>query len=97
MLGSMIQLVERDPGKPADFAENNYIYIPSLPTAIVALVIWVVIWVAIVYRSYRFKVWYLSVMLVGLTSMAFCDGGVDGSGDDRLYHAGVWSFSLECV
>lgn len=67
MLETMMRLVGRDdPGKPANFAENNYIYIPSLPTAIVALVIWCFILAAIIYRSYRYKVWYFTVMMVGL-------------------------------
>jgi hypothetical protein len=69
MFEVLTHLVARDPGKPADFTSNYYVYIPSLPPAIVALVIWLAITVAIVYRSYRFKIWYLTVMVVGLLSM----------------------------
>ena len=53
---------------PANFEDNYYIYIPSLPAAIVALVLWVLILSAIAYRSWRFKIWYLSVLMFGLGS-----------------------------
>lgn len=55
---------------PKNFQDNYYIYYPSLPAAIVALVIWIVILSAIVYRSRRFKIWYLTVLIVGLLSMS---------------------------
>ena len=58
-----------DRSTPANFQDDYYIYIPNLPAAIVALVLWAIVLSGIVYRSYRFKVWYLTVMVVGLVSM----------------------------
>jgi hypothetical protein len=58
-----------DRSTPADFQDDYYIYVPNLPAAIVALVLWAIVLSGIVYRSYRFKVWYLTVMVVGLVSM----------------------------
>jgi len=55
-------------GRPDNFQDNYYIYIPNLPAAIVALVIWLAILIAFVYRSWRFRIWYLTVVVVGLVS-----------------------------
>jgi hypothetical protein len=57
--------------RPANFQDDYYIYDPSLPAAIVALVLWIVILSAIVYRSWRFKIWYLTVLVVGLCSISY--------------------------
>ena len=65
----MSLLWTRDRSAPADFQDDYYIYVPNLPAAIVALVLWTIVLVAIVYRSYRFKIWYLTVMVVGLASI----------------------------
>jgi len=58
-----------DRSTPTNFQDDYYIYVPNLPAAIVALVLWSIVLSGIVYRSYRFKVWYLTVMVVGLVSM----------------------------
>jgi len=73
MLATMVSslVARRTKGPPANFDDNYYIYIPNLPAAIVALIIWFIILCAIIYRSYRFKIWYLTVMCVGLISMIF--------------------------
>jgi len=60
--------IRQDKSAPANFQDNYYIYYPSLPAAIVALVLWLIITVAIVYRSWRFKIWFLTVLVVGLLS-----------------------------
>jgi hypothetical protein len=60
----------RDTAAPTDFDDNYYIYIPSLPAAIVALILWVIILSSIAYRSWRFRIWYLSVLMFGLGSMS---------------------------
>jgi hypothetical protein len=65
----MIRLDPRRTGsRPSNFQENYYTYDPSLPAAIVALVLWFLVLVAITYRSWRFKIWYLTVLIVGLIS-----------------------------
>lgn len=61
--------IRRNKSAPANFQDNYYIYHPSLPAAIVALALWLIIMVAIVYRSWRFKIWYLTVLVVGLLSI----------------------------
>lgn len=61
--------IRRDKSAPANFQDDYYIYDPSLPAAIVALVLWLIITAAIVYRSWRFKIWYLTVLVVGLLSI----------------------------
>ena len=60
--------IRRPNSVPAHFQDNYYVYYPSLPAAIVALVLWLTVTVAIVYRSWRFKIWYLTVLVVGLLS-----------------------------
>jgi len=65
----MSLLWSRDRSAPANFKDNYYIYVPNLPAAIVALVLWSIVLTGIMYRSYRFKIWYLTVMVVGLASM----------------------------
>ena len=66
----MIQLdPRRTTTRPSNFEENYYGYDPSLPAAIVALVLWALILVAIIYRSWRFKIWYLAPLVVGLVSI----------------------------
>jgi hypothetical protein len=64
----MNRLDVRNRPRPQDFQDDYYIYDPSLPAAIVALVLWLFILVGIVYRSWRFKIWYLTVLVVGLLS-----------------------------
>jgi hypothetical protein len=64
----MHELWLRKTSRPANFQDNYYIYVPNLPAAVVALVLWVAILVAIVYRSWRYKIWYLTVLVVGLLS-----------------------------
>lgn len=63
-----MELIPRRPEAPANFHDNYYIYVPNLPAAIVALVIWLLILIAIMYRSWRFKIWYLTILVVGLLS-----------------------------
>lgn len=67
--------VRHEKPAPQDFDQNYYIYDPSLPAAIVALFLWLLILVAIVYRSWRFKIWYLTVLVVGLTSKSSFEEG----------------------
>lgn len=67
----MHELWIREAKRPANFQDNYYIYVPNLPAAIVALVLWVAVLVAIVYRSWRYKIWYLTVLVVGLLSKRF--------------------------
>lgn len=64
----MHELWIRKASRPENFQDNYYIYVPNLPAAIVALVLWLAILVAIVYRSWRYKIWYLTVLVVGLLS-----------------------------
>jgi len=73
-----------------DREQNWYIYIPNLPAAIVALCIWIFVLIAIVYRSYRFRIWYLTVMIVGLLSMSRPEEGTKFSGDNRIHNAHIW-------
>src|SRR5271169_5667215 len=57
---SMDQLLRRKvTHPPADFNSNYYIYVPNLPAAIVALVLWIAILTGILYRSWRYKIFYL--------------------------------------
>ena len=64
----MHELWTRKATRPENFQDNYYIYVPNLPAAVVALVLWLVILVAIVYRSWRYKIWYLTILVVGLLS-----------------------------
>jgi hypothetical protein len=70
-----MELVPRRTTRPANFQDNYYIYIPNLPAAIVALVLWFAILVAFIYRSWRYKIWYLTVVVVGLLSICSVDPG----------------------
>jgi hypothetical protein len=85
-----------DRSTPANFQDNYYIYVPNLPAAIVALVLWAIVLSGIVYRSYRFKVWYLTVMVVGLVSMnppLFLARLIRQSGACGIHSASVWTLS----
>ena len=73
----MHELWIRKATRPENFQDNYYIYVPNLPAAIVALVLWFAILVAIVYRSWRYKIWYLTVLVVGLLSNLPLSSGVD--------------------
>jgi membrane protein YdbS with pleckstrin-like domain len=54
---------------PANFSSNYYIYVPNLAVALVALVLWTAILIGIIYRSWRYKVYYLTILVVGLLSI----------------------------
>jgi hypothetical protein len=75
---------------------NYYDNIPNLPTAIVALVLWVVILIAIVYRSWRFKIWYLTILVVGLLSHSH-PYNTNSSGNNWIHHESLWTFPLERI
>jgi hypothetical protein len=78
---------------PANFNSNYYVYVPNLPVAIVALVLWVAILTGILYRSWRYKIFYLTILVVGLLSLAPRSRHfVDYSGDDWLHHEDIWPF-----
>jgi hypothetical protein len=66
-------------------AISNYYgsYIPNLHVAIAASAIWAVILFAIIFKSWRYKVWYLTVMVVGLLSkfnVKYVDSAVETAG-----------------
>jgi membrane protein YdbS with pleckstrin-like domain len=88
----------RDHSQPANFEDNYYIYDPNLPAAVVALVLWFVVLVAIVYRSWRFKVWYFTVVVVGLTSTSSYLIGINfSSGSYRIHNESLRPLSFECI
>lgn len=80
-----------------DREQNWYIYNPNLPAAIVALCIWIFVLIAIVYRSCRFRIWYLTVMIVGLLSMSRPEEGTKFSGDDRIRNAHIWMLQSQRI
>jgi len=93
----MHELWIREANRPANFQDNYYIYVPNLPAAIVALVLWFAIFVAIMYRSWRYKIWYLTVLMVGLLSKRLLSSAADCSGNDWIYHESLWTFPFECL
>jgi hypothetical protein len=89
-----MELVPRRSSAPANFKDNYYIYIPNLPAAIVALVLWFIILIVIVYRSWRYRIWYLTILVVGLVSIPYLYDLIC-SGTDWVCYASIWPLSLE--